>query len=94
MLLYVRVASDFIYMRAGPDHIARVRRCSSLVHSLVPWAGNDVFRHQVSQNTIPYSFAEGENLFAQILAQISETELLIVLPLLYKTIHVDALTLT
>ena len=22
---------------------AHVRRCSSLVHSLVPWAGNDVF---------------------------------------------------
>ena len=28
-----------------PTTSARVRRCSSLVHSLVPWAGNDVFRH-------------------------------------------------
>ena len=27
-----------------PTTSARVRRCSSLVHSLVPWAGNDVFR--------------------------------------------------
>ena len=26
---------------------ARVRRCSSLVHSLVPWAGNDVFRQVI-----------------------------------------------
>ena len=30
-----------------PTTSARVRRCSSLVHSLVPWAGNDVFRQKV-----------------------------------------------
>ena len=26
-----------------PTTSARVRRCSSVIHSLVPWAGNDVF---------------------------------------------------
>ena len=33
-----------------PTTSARVRRCSSLVHSLVPWAGNDMFRHRVNTN--------------------------------------------
>ena len=31
-----------------PTTSARVRQCSSLVHSLVPWAGNDVFRQVMS----------------------------------------------
>ena len=32
---------------------ARIRRCSSLVHSLIPWAGNDMFR-QLAHHLLPY----------------------------------------